>query len=112
MNRGIVQGDMESAQSVDTETMKYLRTIQGQRADFYKMRLQDYLITGRGQNKFPDYNTYSTIDGMTPDKTSHYSSPIYLNHTTRYGYSKQQLARSVKVWSEMNHYNPPCADCN
>ena len=57
MNRGIVQGDMESAQSVDIETMKYLRGIQFQRANFYKMSLQDYLITGRGQNLVPAYNT-------------------------------------------------------
>ena len=34
MNRGIVEGDMESARSVDVETMKYLRSIQQQRADF------------------------------------------------------------------------------
>ncbi len=33
MNRGIVEGDMESARSVDVETMKYLRSIQQQRAD-------------------------------------------------------------------------------
>ena len=112
MNRGIVQGDMESAQSVDTETMKYLRNVQYQRANFYKMRLQDYLITGRGQNLFPAYNTYSTIDGMIPEKGSKYNSPIYLNHTTRYGYSKEQLGRSIKVWSEMDHYDPPCADCH
>lgn len=112
MNRAIVQGEMESATAVDTETMKYLRTIQKQRADFYKMRLQDYLITGKGQNLFPDYNTYSTYDGMTPEKGSKYNSPIYLNHTTRYGYSKQQLGRSISMWSEMDHYDPPCADCH
>jgi hypothetical protein len=112
MNRAIVQGEMESATAVDTETMKYLRTIQGQRADFYKMRLQDYLITGRGQNKFPDYNTYSTIDGMIPDKSSKYNSPIYLNHTTRKGYSKEQLGRSIPMWSEMDHYDPACSDCH
>ena len=112
MNRAIVQGEMESATAVDTETMKYLRGIQKQRADFYKMRLQDYLITGKGQNKFPDYNNYSTIDGMTPEKGSKYNSPIYLNHTTRYGWSKQQLGRSIPMWSEMDHYDPPCADCH
>lgn len=112
MNRAIVQGEMESATAVDTETMKYLRGIQFQRANFYKMRLQDYLITGRGQNLFPDYNTYSTYDGMTPEKGSKYNSPIYLNHTTRYGYSKQQLGRSITMWSEMDHYDPPCADCH
>ena len=112
MNRAIVQGEMESATAIDLSTMQYLRTIQGQRADFYKMRLQDYLITGRGQNLFPAYNTYSTIDGMIPDKSSKYNSPIYLNHTTRYGYSKQQLGRSIPMWSEMDHYDPPCADCH
>jgi hypothetical protein len=112
MNRAIVVGDMESATGVDIETMKYLRTIQQQRSDFYKMRLQDYLQTGRGQNLFPDYLTYSTIDGMIPDKTAKYNSPIYLNHTTRYGYSRDQLNRSVRVWSEMDHYDPPCSDCH
>jgi hypothetical protein len=112
MNRAIVVGDMESATGVDIETMKYLRTIQQQRSDFYKMRLLDYLMTGLGQNLFPDYLTYSTIDGMIPDKTAKYNSPIYLNHTTRYGYSRDQLNRSVRVWSEMDHYDPPCADCH
>jgi hypothetical protein len=112
MNRGIVQGEMESATAVDIETMKYLRGIQFQRANFYKMRLQDYLITGRGQNLFPAYNTYSTIDGMIPDKGSKYNSPIFLNHTTRYGYSKEQLGRSIPMWSEMDHYDPPCSDCH
>ena len=112
MNRGIVEGQMESATSVDRETMQYLRGIQKQRSDFYKMRLQDYLITGRGQNKFPDYNTYSTIDGMIPDKGAKYNSPIFLNHTTRYGYSKEQLGRSIPMYSEMDHYDPPCSDCH
>jgi hypothetical protein len=112
MNRAIVVGDMESATGVDIETMKYLRTIQQQRSDFYKMRLLDYLMTGLGQNLFPDYLTYSTIDGMIPDKTAKYNSPIYLNHTTRYGYSRDQLNRSVRVWSEMDHYDPPCSDCH
>lgn len=111
MNRGIVEGDMESARSVDTETMKYLRTVQKQRSDFYKMRLQDYLITGQGQNKFPDYLTYSTIDGMVPDKSDKYNSPIYLNHTTRYGYSKREALRRYPSYSEIQSSNPPCSDC-
>jgi hypothetical protein len=111
MNRGIVKGDMESATGVDIETMKYLRTIQKQRADFYMMRLQDYLITGRGQNKFPQYNTQSTIDGMLPNKSDKYNSPIYLNHTSRYGYSLAQTMRNLQVYSDQAHYNPPCMDC-
>jgi hypothetical protein len=111
MNRGIVKGDMESATGVDIDTMKYLRTIQKQRSDFYMMRLQDYLITGRGQNKFPQYNTQSSIDGMLPAKSEKYNSPIYLNHTTRYGYSIASTMRNLDVYSDRAHYDPPCMDC-
>lgn len=110
MNRGIVEGQMESATSVDAETMKYLRGIQKQRSEFYKQRLQDYLITGEGQNKFPDYLSYSTLDGMIPDKSSKYNSPIVLNHTTRYGYSKRALG-NLQSYSEIERSNPPCYDC-
>lgn len=113
MNVGIVEpGSLDGGRNgVDLDTMKYLRTIQKQRADFYKMRLMDYLITGKGQNKFPDYNNYSTIDGMIPDKSDKYNSPIYLNHTTRYGYSKERVLRSMPSYSEIEASNPPCQDC-
>ena len=77
MNRGIVQGTMESAESINIETMKYLRSIQKQRADFYMTRLLDYLLIGRGQNQFPDYTTQSTIDGMIPDRKQKYMNGIY-----------------------------------
>jgi hypothetical protein len=112
MNRSIVQGDMESASAVDIETMKYLRTIQKQRADFYQQRLQDYLIIGKGQNKFPDYLNYSSIDGMIPDKSAKYNSPIVLNTTTRTGYSKRRILNSgMNSYSEIESSNPPCQDC-
>jgi hypothetical protein len=111
MNRGIVEGNMESATGVDLGTMQYLRGVQKQRSDFYKMRLQDYLITGLGQNRFPDYLNYSTIDGMIPDKSDKYNSPIYLNHTTRYGYSERMVRRFLNSYSEIERSNPPCSDC-
>jgi hypothetical protein len=110
MNRGIVEGQMESANSVDIETMKYLRSIQKQRADFYKMRLQDFLITGKGQNKFPEYLTQTTQDGMIADKTAKYNSPIVLRGTTRKGWSKQKL-NNLNSYSEIESSNPPCSDC-
>ena len=112
MNRGIVEGQMESANSVDIETMKYLRTIQKQRSDFYKMRLQDYLITGRGNGKFPDYITQTTLDGMIADKSDKYNSPIYLNHTSRYGWSNRRLLREYDSYSErLMSDGPLCWDC-
>lgn len=113
MNVGLVApaGLEGGRQGVDMETMKYLRTIQKQRADFYKQRLQDYLITGKGQNKFPDYINYTNEDGMIPDKSDKYNSPIYLNHTTRYGYSKREVMRKYQTYSEIESSNPPCQDC-
>jgi hypothetical protein len=112
MNRGIVEGTMENAASVDIETMKYLRTIQKQRADFYMTRLQDYLLIGRGQNQFPDYVSQSTIDGMIPDRSQKYNNGIFLKHTTRKGYSTSDIARKgIAVYSELQNENPPCQDC-
>lgn len=113
MNVGVVKaGAVDGGRDgVDMETMKYLRGIQKQRADFYMMRLQDYLIIGKGQNKFPDYNTQNTEDGMLPSKSEKYNSPIYLNHTSRYGYSIAQTMRNLDVYSDRAHYDPPCMDC-
>ena len=116
MNRSIVEGQMESASPVDLETMKYLRTVQKQRSDFYKMRLQDYLITGRGQNLFPDYLSTSTIDGMIPDKAAKYNNPIVLNHTSRYGYAYRGhggngMYGNLPSYSEIESSNPDCYDC-
>lgn len=111
MNRGIVEGQMESATSVDIETMKYLRGIQKQRSDFYQQRLTDFLITGRGQNKYPQYLAYNSIDGMLPDKAAKYNSPITLFNTTRTGYSRERIRRTLPSYSEIESSNPPCQDC-
>jgi hypothetical protein len=112
MNRGIVEGTMENATSVDINTFKYLRTIQKQRSDFYMTRLQDYLLIGRGQNQFPDYVSQSTIDGMIPDRSQKYNNGIFLAHTSRKGYSMQDLnKKGLSTYSELEHENPPCQDC-
>lgn len=112
MNRGIVDGTMENAQSVDIGTMQYLRNIQKSRADFYLTRLQDYLLIGKGQNKFPDYVTQSTKDGMIPDRSQKYNAGIYLAHTTRKGYSNNVTnIGGNQAYSELQHENPPCQDC-
>jgi len=112
MNRGIVEGTMENAKSVGVETFKYLRSIQKQRADFYSQRLLDYLLTGRGQNKFPDYLTASTIDGMIPDRIAKYNNSLFLKHSTRKGWNMRDIYRSgTQVYSEQaaNWWN--CPDC-
>ena len=111
MNNGITSGTMENASAVDIETMKYLRSIQKQRADFYSQRLLDYLLMGRGQNKFPQYNTASTIDGMIPDRTQKYNNGIFLRHVTRKGWNMQDINKSMSVYSEMDNAFRDCPDC-
>lgn len=112
MNRGVVEGQMENATSVDIETFKYLRNIQKSRADFYMTRLMDYLLIGKGQNKFPDYVTQSTKDGMIPDRSQKYNAGIFLRHTTRKGYSDRvKFIDGNPAYSELEHENPPCQDC-
>jgi hypothetical protein len=111
MNNGITQGQMENATIVDVETFKYLRNVQKQTADFYMTRLQDYLLIGRGQNKFPDYVTQSTIDGMIPDRSQKYMNGIALRHSSRKGYDMRQISKQFSVYSELEHENPPCQDC-
>jgi len=113
MNRGIVEGTMENAKSVDIETMKYLRNVQKARADFYLQRLMDYLLTGRGQNKFPQYNTASTLDGMIPDRIQKYNNGIYLRNSTRKGWSVRDMeAAGIHPYSErFANFYPNCPDC-
>lgn len=107
MNRGIMEGEAESARGVDIETMKYLRNIQKQRADFYKQRLLDYLNLGAGQNQFPDYINYSTYDGMIPDRNAKYNPGIVLNHTTRKGWAYKNLNK-LPSYSEIDRSQGPC----
>jgi hypothetical protein len=111
VNRGVVQGNMESANSVDTETFKYLRSIQKQRADFYSQRLIDYLLLGRGQNKFPAYLNTSTLDGMIPDRNQKYNNGIFLRHVTRKGWDLQHISNHMPVYSEQANAWFNCPDC-
>jgi hypothetical protein len=110
MNRGIMEGDGADARAVDIETMKYLRNIQKQRADFYKQRILDYLNTGSGQNLFPDYNSTSSYDGMTPDKNARYNAGIVLNRTTRKGFNIQNIINGMPSYSEDAASDGPCCD--
>ena len=112
LNRGIQEGQNEFGQAIPIETMKYLRSIQKQRADFYSQRLIDYLLTGRGQNKFPSYNNASTIDGMIPDRVQKYNNGIFLRDSTRKGWSMKNIAQGgMRPYSEQaeNWWN--CPDC-
>ena len=111
MNRGIVNGQMESATSVDSETFKYLRSIQKQRADFYSQRLIDYLLLGRGQNKFPAYLNTSTLDGLIPDRNQKYNNGIFLRHVTRKGWDLSHISNHMPVYSEQANAWYNCPDC-
>jgi hypothetical protein len=75
-------------------------------------RLQDYLLIGKGANKFPDYVTQSTKDGMIPDSSQKYNNGIFLANTSRKGYSMRNIQKNgISTYSELEHENPPCQDC-
>jgi hypothetical protein len=112
MNRGIVGGqDSDNSKYADMETLKYLRSIQKNTADFYMTRLQDYLNTGHGVGKFPQYLTMSITDGMIPDRSQKYNSGIFLRHTTRKGYPMTDVYKGIQSYSDIEKSNPPCYDC-
>lgn len=111
LNRGIQQGQNEFGTPVDIDTFKYLRNVQKQTADFYMTRMQDYLLIGKGANKFVDYNTQSTKDGMIPARYEKYVNGIYLGKTTRKGYSLKDVNKTNYMYSELRNENPPCEDC-
>lgn len=117
LNRGIQQGNNEFGSPVEIETMKYLRSLQKQRADFYSQRLLDYLLTGRGQNKFPDYNNATTLDGMVPDRVQKFNNGIFLRHSTRKGWSFNGITNLnggggvIQPYSEQGEAWWNCPDC-
>jgi hypothetical protein len=118
LNRGIQEGNNELGSPVQIETMKYLRSLQKQRADFYLQRLMDYLLTGRGQNKFASYNNASTIDGMVPDRSQKYNNGIFLRNSTRKGWGFKQLSNlnngqggNISAYSEQGEAWWNCPDC-
>ena len=118
LNRGIQEGNNEFGQPVEIETMKYLRSLQKQRADFYAQRLLDYLLTGKGQNKFASYNNASTIDGMVPDRVQKYNNGIFLRHSTRKGWNFNQITNlngggsgTIQPYSEQGEAWWNCPDC-
>jgi hypothetical protein len=118
LNRGIQEGNNEFGSPVQIETMKYLRSLQKQRADFYLQRLMDYLLTGRGQNKFASYNNASTIDGMVPDRSQKYNNGIFLRNSTRKGWGFKQLSNlnngqggNISAYSEQGEAWWNCPDC-
>jgi hypothetical protein len=115
LNRGIQEGNNEFGAPVEIETMKYLRSLQKQRADFYSQRLMDYLLTGRGQNKFPSYNNATTLEGMIPDRTQKYNNGIFLRNSTRKGWSGQQMGMgsngTIRPYSEQGENWWNCPDC-
>ena len=111
LNRGVQSGNNENGTAVDIATLQYLRNIQKQRSDFYMTRLIDWLILGQGQNKFPDYLSVSTYDGMIPDRQQRYNPGVFLNKVSRKGYGYKGLTKAMPVYSEIERSFASCPDC-
>jgi hypothetical protein len=69
-------------------------------------------LIGRGQNKFPQYNQNSTMDGMIPDRVQKYNNGIFLKDSTRKGWNLQDIKRQgIAVYSEMDNAFRNCPEC-
>jgi hypothetical protein len=71
-NKGAQSQSSDFSTSVDLTTTNYLKNELENRSEWYAERLQRYLqING---NLFPLYNTQTSTEDLTPDRTSGYDS--------------------------------------
>ena len=71
MNKGVVVGETEQGRAASVGEMRYLRSIQQDRYEFYSQRMMDYIKNNPGD--YPDYFNYTTTDGLKPSKENYFS---------------------------------------
>jgi len=71
MNKGLILGNTEQGNTASPADMKYLRNMTQNRYEFYSQRLMDYIKDN--PNDFPLYFSYSSNEGMAPQKENYFS---------------------------------------
>jgi len=69
-NKGLQIGLSEQSQAASVGEMRYMRSIQQNRFEFYQTRLMEYIKNNRGD--YPKYFQYTSTDGMKPSKENYY----------------------------------------
>ena len=69
-NKGISIGLSENSSPASVDDMRYLRSIQQNRFEFYQHRMLDFIKNN--QSDYPDYFSWSSTDGMKPIKAPYF----------------------------------------
>lgn len=102
MNKGLIKGDTEQGSSVDSGTLNYLRNIQRNRFEWYEQRMLDYL--NNHEELYPQYNNYTSKDGLPPNKDKPYFSGVVIPNAARKGYKYGKRANRPDDYDN-------CFDC-
>lgn len=74
-NKGLIRPTSEISQVASIEEINKLTTNTSNTAEFYTQRLIDYIC--ENNNKFPEYNTNTGLDEMTPEGTQYDGGGIF-----------------------------------
>lgn len=78
VEKGLLNGTSEETSATTLDELKYLRQSTLDLAQFYDTRLREFLCDSL-PNTYPLYDNPTPNDGMSPDRTSAYSSGLVTN---------------------------------
>lgn len=88
-NFGVVRTDDEKDLATDLNNVNLIKKYYGNKADFFKKRLQDWILTH--YNDFPELYTYKPLEDMYPNLYSASSCGIWLGGPRSRGPYKDSL---------------------
>lgn len=88
-NFGVVRTDDEKDLATDLNNVNLIKKYYGNKADFFKKRLQDWIITH--YNDFPELYTYKPLEDMYPNLYSAGSCGLWLGSARGKGPYKDSL---------------------
>lgn len=88
-NFGVVRTDDEKDLATDLNNVNLIKKYYGNKADFFKKRLQDWIITH--YNDFPELYTYKPLEDMYPNLYSASSCGLWLGSARGKGPYKDSL---------------------
>lgn len=69
-NKGLIVGTTEQGSSASVGDMRYMRSIQQNRFEFYQTRLMEFIKNN--QSDYPEYYNWSSTDGMRPSRENYF----------------------------------------
>lgn len=79
-NKAVVQQTSQNAQGIDTGDLKWLRSLQGNNAQFYDQRVREFIINNPAE--FPEYYQLNGVERIPPASLTGFNY-IYTNKRPR-----------------------------